>query len=70
MYLSYYRRPVDTANGWRRVECLIVCPSDEQTQSLAAESFRKQIIAILHARKFSVAGSEVASRKKLLLNVS
>ena len=70
MSLSCYRRPVDTENGWRRVECVIVCPIGEQSQSMAADIFKKQIIAILHARKFSVAGSEVASCKELTLDVS
>ena len=70
VFLSFFRRPVDTENGWRRVECVIVCPSGEQSQSLAAKSFNQQINAVLQARKFSIAGSEVASRKELLLEVS
>ena len=68
--VSFFRRPVDTENGWRRVECVIMCPSGGQSQSLAAKSFNQQIIAVLKARKFSIAGSEVASRKELLLELA
>ena len=45
----------------------MVCPSGGQSQSLAVKSFIQQITSVLQARKFSVAGSEVASCKELLI---
>ena len=57
---------MDTENGWRRMECVIVGPSGAQNQSLAAQNFKQQIIAILQYKNFSLVGSEVASRKIML----
>ena len=69
MFLFFFRRSVDTENGWRRVECVIVGSSGVQNQSLATEGVYQQSIAILQARKFSVTGSEVASRKKIISGI-
>ena len=55
-----FRQAID---GRNRVECTIVGPTDPNDQSLSPDSFQNQIIAVLRADNFSVAGTEISSGK-------